>query len=157
MPSMTKNAEAQLDLLWREIADLSSAEAVLGWDQETMMPAKGQIARGRALGTLAAVKHAKLTASALQDAVAVCEEEAEVGSVLEAKAREARRQVDRACKIPTALAKALAEGTSAGLVADQKIFQVETPADRITISSLLLASNPRPVRQPISAANGSVS
>jgi len=119
MPPMTQNAEAQLDLLWREIADLSSAEAVLGWDQETMMPAKGQAARGRALGTLAAVKHAKLTASALQDAVAASEVEAEEGSVLEAKAREARRHVDRACKIPSALAKALAESTSAGLVAWQ--------------------------------------
>ena len=119
MPPMTQNAEAQLDLLWREIADLSSAEAVLGWDQETMMPAKGQAARGRALGTLAAVKHAKLTAPALQDAVAMCEAKAEEGSILEAKACEARRQVDRACKIPAALAKALAEGTSAGLVAWQ--------------------------------------
>ena len=113
-------SELKLDTLWHEISDLTAAEAVLGWDQETMMPSKGQTARGHALGTLAGIKHAKMTSAEILDAAEACAEIATEDSVLEAKAREALRQIHRAQKIPTDLAKALAESTSAGLVAWQK-------------------------------------
>lgn len=44
-----------------EIQDLSKAEAVLGWDQETMMPPKGGPARAEQLATLARIIHEKFT------------------------------------------------------------------------------------------------
>ena len=50
---MTEPATAPLLALWADIAALERAGAVLGWDQETMMPAKGQPGRGRTLAALA--------------------------------------------------------------------------------------------------------
>src|SRR5580765_7486911 len=45
----------------QKAADLNYAAAVLGWDQETYMPPKGFVARGRQLATLATQAHAMLT------------------------------------------------------------------------------------------------
>ncbi|KAA3607311.1 MAG: carboxypeptidase M32 [Planctomycetota bacterium] len=104
---------------WAEIRDLDSAAEILEWDQETQMPAKGQEGRGKVLGTLAALRHEKLTASAMQEALAQADAGAEAGSEAEAHLREARRLVDRAVKTPAALARELAEAKSAGLVAWQ--------------------------------------
>ena len=113
-------SESKLDTLWREISDLTATEAVLGWDQETMMPPKGQAARGNALGTLAGIKHAKMTSAEILESAEACAEMAAEDSVAEAKAREALRQIHRARKIPADLAKALAESTSSGLASWQK-------------------------------------
>ncbi|MND84814.1 hypothetical protein D3C80_767130 [compost metagenome] len=47
--------------------------------------------------------------------------------------------------------------TSIGFITAQTIRPMETPAARITVSSLLLARAPRPIRLPINAAIGSMS
>ncbi|MNO95293.1 hypothetical protein D3C76_869310 [compost metagenome] len=47
--------------------------------------------------------------------------------------------------------------TSIGFITAQTICDRETPAARMMVSSLLLARLPRPIRQPISAAIGSMS
>ena len=47
--------------------------------------------------------------------------------------------------------------TSMGFITAQTIRPMDTPAARMMVSSLLLASVPRPIRQPISAAIGSIS
>ena len=57
-------AEARLAELRRrlfEISDLSSAGAVLGWDQATYMPAGGATARARQGATLSRLAHEKFT------------------------------------------------------------------------------------------------
>lgn len=113
-------AQDTLLSLWAEIEDLGSASALLEWDQETQMPKKGQEGRGRALATLAGISHAKMTAPELSDALGACAEEAEPGSDLEALVRLARRDVARATRIPTALAKRMAEAQSRGLAAWQR-------------------------------------
>lgn len=105
--------------LWGIQADLSYSSAVLQWDQETYMPPEGAAARGKILATLAEIKHAKMVSSELKDAIEAAAEVAETGSELEAQVLEARRIVEREVKIPAALAKALAEAESAGLVAWQ--------------------------------------
>ncbi|MAF67572.1 MAG: carboxypeptidase M32 [Planctomycetes bacterium] len=105
--------------LWAEIEDLDTVCAVLEWDQQTYMPAKGQAARGGVLATIAGLKHSKLTAPALSDALEEALEEAPAGSVLAAQVREARRRVERALRIPAELAKRTAEAKSAGLNAWQ--------------------------------------
>ncbi|MCY1175695.1 hypothetical protein D9M73_159440 [compost metagenome] len=47
--------------------------------------------------------------------------------------------------------------TSIGFMTAQTIRPIDTPAARMMVSSLLLARLPRPIRQPISAAIGSIS
>jgi len=105
--------------LWGIQQDLSFGSAILQWDQETYMPPSGAEARGKILATLAEIKHAKMVSAELQDAIEAAAEAAEPDSELEAQVREARRLVSREVKIPAALAKALAEAESAGLVAWQ--------------------------------------
>ncbi|MHC4823047.1 MAG: carboxypeptidase M32 [Planctomycetota bacterium] len=105
--------------LWGILEDLSFGSAILQWDQETYMPPAGAEARGKILATLAEIQHGKMVASEMRDAIEAASEAAEPGSELEAQVREARRLVDREVKIPAALAKALAEAESAGLVAWQ--------------------------------------
>ncbi|MCZ6598992.1 MAG: carboxypeptidase M32 [Planctomycetota bacterium] len=112
--------EARLYELWSEVADIDAASEILGWDQETYMPPKGQVGRGKVLATLAGLRHAKLTAPELGDAIAACAEEAEPDSVLAAQAREARRKYERAARVPAELAKRFAEAKSTGLAAWQK-------------------------------------
>ncbi|MDP7246728.1 MAG: carboxypeptidase M32 [Planctomycetota bacterium] len=117
---MTAASEEKLFALWRELSDISSASAVLEWDQETYMPSKGQEGRGRSLSTLAGIRHRLLTSPDLVDALSACEGIAEPDSELGAQCREARRSVDRASRVPEKLAKALAEATSQGLACWQK-------------------------------------
>ena len=56
--------------LWGEVADLSAASEILGWDQETKMPKNGQGARAKVEATLARIHHSKLTSSEMTDALA---------------------------------------------------------------------------------------
>ena len=42
------------------LADLHAAEALLGWDRETMMPARGADARGEVTATLDQLAHERL-------------------------------------------------------------------------------------------------
>jgi len=51
----------QLKTLLGEVVDLKSAQGVLGWDQETLMPPGGAEGRGYQLGTLAKIAHEKFT------------------------------------------------------------------------------------------------
>ena len=88
--------------LARELADISHAEALLSWDQETYMPARGVTQRARALGVLAGVHHEKLTAPRLVGLVVElsdrgCEGEEAVNL------RELKRVQDRALQIPKEL------------------------------------------------------
>lgn len=110
-------AERKLYELWGEIRDLHGAIFTLEWDQETYMPAAGQDARGRALATLTGLRHRLLTAPELSDVLDACAESAEPGGILEAQVRAARREVDRAVKVPESLEKELARAQSDGLTA----------------------------------------
>jgi carboxypeptidase Taq len=132
---MTSNdpAISRLYSLYGQIREIEAATAVLGWDQETMMPPKGQQGRGQVLATLAGLRHAKLTSSEFSDAIDGCADLIEPGSVLEAQVREAKRKFSQANRIPVDLAKALAKAESNGLLtwqrarkaADFSIFQPE--------------------------------
>ena len=109
-PAMTE----QLLTLWGDVAALSAASAVLGWDQETQMPPKGLPARGRTMAALAGLVHAKLTDPALDDAIAAVEA-APADDVAATQARLARRAVRRASAVPADLARAMAETQSRAL------------------------------------------
>lgn len=113
-------AEQTLYRLWGEIRDLRSAEYLLQWDQETMMPAQGVEGHSRVAATLAGLKHAKVTAPELLDALDGCAEVAQEGSLLASQVRCARLDVDRAVKVPEALVRELAQAASQGIAAWQE-------------------------------------
>ncbi|MEZ5144678.1 MAG: carboxypeptidase M32 [Acidimicrobiales bacterium] len=106
---------------WGDIAALEAAAAVLGWDQETYMPPKGQPGRGRTLSALAGLAHGKLTDPALADALAAAEVAAhDPTGELAAQVREARRTVLRANAVPADLARRMAEVQSRALASWQQ-------------------------------------
>ena len=113
------NALERLLGLWAEITDVATAERLLAWDQETHMPPKGQPGRAKVLGTLAGIKHAKLTSSELADALAEAAEQAASSPEDAAQVAQAEHVASRARRVPVELAKALAEASSAGLAAWQ--------------------------------------
>jgi carboxypeptidase Taq len=51
------------------IADINSATAILGWDQETYMPEKGAAMRSQQLATLSGIAHDQFTSDETQDLV----------------------------------------------------------------------------------------
>ena len=53
---MTDNLEKLKQILY-EVTDLTGAQSVLGWDQQTYMPAGGAEGRGEQLSTLAKITH----------------------------------------------------------------------------------------------------
>ena len=53
----TKNLYEQYVAVMQKVADLKYASALLQWDQETYMPPKGAVARGRQIATLSETAH----------------------------------------------------------------------------------------------------
>jgi carboxypeptidase Taq len=91
--------------------DLRAAAAVLRWDQATYMPEGGNAARGRQLATLERIAHDRLTdpgLARLLDRVTPAAERAGDGSFAARLVRVARRDVDRATKVPAAFVSAFA-------------------------------------------------
>ncbi len=84
------------------------------------MPRRGVAGRAKALGTVAAAKHARLTAAELVETIAEAAAAAPAGSVEAGQAAEARRQVERAVRIPARLASELAEARALGQAAWQE-------------------------------------
>ena len=115
-----RDAYAALSDHGRRISALEGAATILSWDQETMMPSQGREARGQLLGTLAGLRHEHLAGAAFADALAAAEDEAAEGEAAQALLREARREHDRATKIPGELTRAMAEATSEGLASWQR-------------------------------------
>lgn len=130
------------DLLtrWADIAALHNAAAVLGWDQETYLPEKGQPARGRTLAALAGMAHDRLCEPALGEAIdaARTRAEADGDAVLAAHAREAARAVGRATAVPGDLARALAETQSRALVAWQQAKAADDDTGFVPVLTELL-------------------
>ena len=84
-----------------ELSDLGANAALLGWDQQTMMPAGGAEARGQLMATLARLRHERETDPVLGELL----EAAEPADDRErAIVRVARRDHDRARRVPRELA-----------------------------------------------------
>lgn len=95
----------------REAAVLDSVRSLLGWDQETMMPAAGADLRSDQLASLSSLAHERHTDPRLGDLLAACEQDASLKGDEEAQAnlREIRRDYDRATKLPTRLVAEMAK------------------------------------------------
>lgn len=95
-----------------EIADLSHAGGLLGWDQQTMMPERAAPQRAEQLATLGKVVHERFADDAigrLLDAARPAE-----GSVDEDLVRVTRRDWEKARRVPATLAAEMARAGALG-------------------------------------------
>ena len=114
---MTREGEhAVLKERLQEIDDLRGAESVLGWDQATYMPPGGAEARGRQMALLGRIAHERLADPAigrLLDSLAPWADAQGQDSDAAALVRVARRDYDRATRVPSAFVQRLSEHTAA--------------------------------------------
>src|SRR5262245_66544566 len=110
------DAYAELVRRSKELGVLNSCAAVLAWDQQTYMPAKGAGLRGEQMAFLASLSHQKFTDPKVGELLAAVEGSDLVTdreSDAAANVRELRRNYDRATKIPQSLVEELARVTTA--------------------------------------------
>ncbi|HEY5984385.1 MAG TPA: carboxypeptidase M32 [Anaerolineales bacterium] len=93
----------QLKEILGEIADLNSALSLLGWDQQTYMPAGGSESRGQQLATIGKIAHQKATSPQVGELLQALKEEFR-GVSLDgddaALVRVAARDYDKAVRVP---------------------------------------------------------
>jgi len=108
--NLDKRTRALTDHL-SSAADLGSAASVLHWDQQTYMPPGGVAARAEALATLSRLSHG-ITASDETARLLDAAGEPEPGSDAEAVVRVARREHERATKLPSRLVADISRATT---------------------------------------------
>src|SRR5947209_4806424 len=94
---------------------LASCAELLGWDEDTYMPAGGVAHRGRQMALLAGLLHERQTDPRLGELLAIVEGSPLLADPLSAEAvnvRELRRAHDRARRLPRRLVEELAQVTS---------------------------------------------
>lgn len=112
-----------------DLENLGSAIKLANWDQEVMMPAKGGTGRARALATLQAIAHEKLTDPALGEVLDELASESSLDRAQAASIRIMKKEYIRATKVPQSLVRELAE-------LEAKAFQAwakARPADDFSI------------------------
>ena len=93
----------------KQTATLQSCAGILGWDQETYMPAGAGELRASQLAVLSGMAHARATATEYRDLLAAAEEAGAADGSLEASnLREIRREYDLSVKLPRELVEELA-------------------------------------------------
>lgn len=113
--------DAPLEQLLRhlgEIADLVHAAGLLEWDLQVMMPPGGGPARAHQIGTLRGLAHARLLdpeLGRLIEANAAVEASEPPESFAASVVRVARRDHERACRIPVELAAETSRAASDGI------------------------------------------
>jgi carboxypeptidase Taq len=107
-----------------ELADLAGVEMLLSWDQLVMMPEEGGAARAQQIGTLARLTHERATAEEIGDWLSELEG-ASLDELDDDVVRIARRDWERASRVPEDLAVELARASADG----QEIWQAARAAD----------------------------
>ena len=108
----------QLHARLSEIADLSAAGAILGWDQQVMMPATGAAVRAEQLATIGRIAHEKLTSAGIErllEQLEGFEAEHEYDSFEASLIRVARTDTAKARKVPADLRAEMLRAASLGL------------------------------------------
>lgn len=94
----------------RSLGLLRSCQSLLGWDEQTYMPPQGAELRADQLALLAGMAHQKATQPRIGDLLAQLGDDSALGGSHSAPAalvREARREYDRATKLPQSLVEEL--------------------------------------------------
>jgi carboxypeptidase Taq len=115
--SATEPAFAELKERLARLSDLSRIGRVLGWDQQVMMPPGGAAARAEQLGTLGRIAHEHLIDGAvgrLLEELRGYEESLPYDSFEASLVRVARRDYEKAVRVPPALSAELARAASLG-------------------------------------------
>ncbi len=113
---MTKKLK-ELKSIINEITDISSAAAVLGWDQETYMPKGGIGDRANQMATLSKISHQKFTSDKVGDLIAESKNEIKG---LESDSDDNRlikvldRDYQKSVKVPTELVEEMSKANSLG-------------------------------------------
>lgn len=105
-----------------ELSDLGAIGMLAGWDQLVMMPADGAGARAQQLGTLARLTHERATAAeigAWLDELDTADAQAALNEIDRDVVRIARRDWERARRVPDELAVEIAQAAADG----QEIWQ----------------------------------
>ncbi|MGN6568329.1 MAG: carboxypeptidase M32 [Flavipsychrobacter sp.] len=97
----------------QKAADLQYAAAVLGWDQEVYMPAKGFAHRGRQLATLATQAHELITGDRYGEILHQLSTATDLTDVQQNNVRLSLEDYNRNKKLPPAFVEALTMQTSA--------------------------------------------
>jgi carboxypeptidase Taq len=97
-----------------ELTDLAGVEMLAQWDQRVMMPADGAPARARQLGTLARLTHERATSDEIGEWLGELEGEQGLEELDRDILRLARRDWDRARRVPGELAVELAQASADG-------------------------------------------
>jgi len=96
-----------------ELSDLTCVEMLVSWDQLVMMPQDGAQGRGQQLGTLASITHERGTAEDIGGWLAELDG-AQLGDLDRDLVRVARRDWERARRVPERLAAELARASADG-------------------------------------------
>ncbi len=99
----------------RKTAALEQVSALVSWDQETMMPAKGSAQRAEQSGVVAAVIHAHKSDPRIPEWIGAIDWN-KLGDKDRANVAQAQRAYEQATRIPPALAQEIARAASAGQV-----------------------------------------
>jgi carboxypeptidase Taq len=105
----------ELRLRLAEVSDLARASAILGWDQQTMMPPRGAAGRAEELATLGRVIHERFTApeiGRLLDELAEFEQEHPYDSFEASLIRVTRTDWEKARKVPADLRAEMSRASS---------------------------------------------
>lgn len=114
---------ASYDLFIERVKDIHKIGAIqghLGWDQETIMPAKGSEARSEIMSWLAKEQHGRITDIELANLIAQLESDETLNPDQRANVREVRRRYDKAVKLPSEFVAEFALARSKALVAWQE-------------------------------------
>jgi carboxypeptidase Taq len=119
-----------------ELSDLSAMQMLAAWDQLVMMPGEGAAARAQQLGTLARLTHERSTGEQVGEWLAELDD-ARLDGLDADIVRLARRDWERARRVPIELAAELAQAAAQG----QESWQAARAADDFAAFAPALARN----------------
>jgi carboxypeptidase Taq len=119
-------AYRELEAIFRRIATVQEAIAMLNWDAAAIMPSGGAGARGDQVATLRVIAHELLCGSEVQDLLAAAQdEESGLGEWQRANLREMRRRWRHAAAVPADLVAARSRACSES----ETVWRRARPAD----------------------------
>lgn len=104
------SAYERLTALGKELQLVSDSAALLGWDQEVLLPSRGIPYRAEQMSWFSGYVHERFTAAEVGEWIVEAEDQTKAGDVVAAaNCREWRHEYDRSTCLPTKLVQELAE------------------------------------------------